>query len=175
MRVYHNASLKSYHTFGIEQSCSTLIEVESIDDICSIYRSKEWQGQPKLMLGKGSNVLFTQPYQGVVLINKLKGIIIDQDDQCYRLHVSGGEDWHERSYNFSGAGVSDSGALFAYHGNWGAPGRWSVEVLTSAHPSPLASKGSFAKDGFLGCNHFNLINQELQKQGKTEINWNLPT
>ncbi|MEZ8882901.1 Gfo/Idh/MocA family oxidoreductase [Vibrio sp. 10N.222.54.F6] len=46
---------------------------------------------------------------------------------------SGGEDWHERSYNFSGAGVSDSGALFAYHGNWGAPGRWSVEVLTSAH------------------------------------------
>jgi UDP-N-acetylmuramate dehydrogenase len=72
-----------------------LIEVESIDDICSIYRSKEWQGQPKLMLGKGSNVLFTQPYQGVVLINKLKGIIIDQDDQCYRLHVSGGEDWPE--------------------------------------------------------------------------------
>ncbi|EGR1560554.1 gfo/Idh/MocA family oxidoreductase [Vibrio alginolyticus] len=46
---------------------------------------------------------------------------------------SGGEAWHERSYNFSGAGVSDSGALFAYHGNWGAPGRWSVEVLTSAH------------------------------------------
>ncbi|MEZ8233081.1 Gfo/Idh/MocA family protein [Vibrio splendidus] len=46
---------------------------------------------------------------------------------------SGGEKWHDRSYNFSGAGVSDSGALFAYHGNWGAPGRWSVEVLTSAH------------------------------------------
>lgn len=51
----------------------------------------------------------------------------------------------------------------------------TCKVLTSAHPSPLASKGSFAKDGFLGCNHFNLINQELQKQGKTEINWNLPT
>lgn len=47
--------------------------------------------------------------------------------------VSGSEDWHPRSYNFSGAGVSESGALFAYHGNWGAPGRWSVEVLTGAH------------------------------------------
>ena len=46
---------------------------------------------------------------------------------------NGGEEWHQRSYNFSGAGVSDSGALFAYYGNWGAPGRWSVEILTSAH------------------------------------------
>ncbi|MGR5503012.1 Gfo/Idh/MocA family oxidoreductase [Vibrio sp. DNB22_10_4] len=46
---------------------------------------------------------------------------------------NGGEEWHSRSYNFSGAGVSETGALFAYHGNWGAPGRWSVEVLTSEH------------------------------------------
>ncbi|RKF17815.1 gfo/Idh/MocA family oxidoreductase [Alginatibacterium sediminis] len=41
--------------------------------------------------------------------------------------------WHSRSSNFAGAGISDSGALFAYHGNWGAPGRWSVEILTSQH------------------------------------------
>lgn len=46
---------------------------------------------------------------------------------------SGGEEWHTRSYNFSGAGVSNLGALFAYHGNWGSAGRWSVEVLTSSH------------------------------------------
>lgn len=46
---------------------------------------------------------------------------------------NGGEEWHTRSYNFSGAGISEHGALFAYHGNWGAPGRWSVEILTSAH------------------------------------------
>ncbi|KOO06685.1 Gfo/Idh/MocA family protein [Vibrio hepatarius] len=46
---------------------------------------------------------------------------------------NGGAPWHPRSYNFSGAGVSDTGALFSYHGNWGAPGRWSVEILTSVH------------------------------------------
>lgn len=46
---------------------------------------------------------------------------------------SGGEKWHSRSYNFSGAGIADNGALFAYYGNWGAPGRWSVELLTSNH------------------------------------------
>ncbi|MBE3655684.1 Gfo/Idh/MocA family oxidoreductase [Vibrio cidicii] len=47
--------------------------------------------------------------------------------------VKGGSHWHSRSYNFAGAGVSDKGALFSYHGHWGAPGRWSVEVLTRAH------------------------------------------
>lgn len=44
--------------------------------------------------------------------------------------TSGSSDWHSRSYNFSGAGVAENGALFSYSGNWGAPGRWRVEVLT---------------------------------------------
>lgn len=40
--------------------------------------------------------------------------------------------WHNPSI-FSGAGITDKGALFNYHANWSAPGRWSVEVLTSLH------------------------------------------
>jgi UDP-N-acetylmuramate dehydrogenase len=95
MLVYHNANLKSYHTFGIDQQCRTLIEVGSVEDLCAIYRSDEWHCQPKLILGKGSNVLFTEYYQGVVLINNLKGLTISEDESSYRLHVCGGEDWPE--------------------------------------------------------------------------------
>ena len=47
--------------------------------------------------------------------------------------TSGGTDWHSRSSNFCGAGLTHTGALFCYNGNWSAPGRWSVEVLTSKH------------------------------------------
>lgn len=47
--------------------------------------------------------------------------------------TTGSSEWHERSYVYAGAGVSNSGALFSYSGNWGGPGRWSVEVLTSKH------------------------------------------
>lgn len=39
--------------------------------------------------------------------------------------------WHPSSANFAGAGVTESDALFSYHGNWNAPGRWSLEVSTS--------------------------------------------
>jgi len=41
--------------------------------------------------------------------------------------------WHPESANFAGAGVTEKKALFVYHGNWNAPGRWSLEVLTRKH------------------------------------------
>ena len=47
--------------------------------------------------------------------------------------TAGQTGWHSRSANFAGAGRSVKGALFSYHGNWNAPGRWSVEVLTNRH------------------------------------------
>jgi predicted dehydrogenase len=49
---------------------------------------------------------------------------------CY----SGGElDWHPSGSIFTGAGISETGALFSYQADWGAPGRWGVEVLTKKH------------------------------------------
>lgn len=44
---------------------------------------------------------------------------------------SGSLDWHPASANFCGAGISSAGALFSYHANWQAPGRWVLEMLTS--------------------------------------------
>ena len=45
----------------------------------------------------------------------------------------GGLDWHPSSSNFSGAGISENGALFNYQANWESAGRWSVEILTKEH------------------------------------------
>lgn len=47
-------------------------------------------------------------------------------------HTSGELSWHKPSA-FVGSGLSDKGALFSYHANWAAPGRWGVEVLTRQH------------------------------------------
>ncbi len=43
-------------------------------------------------------------------------------------------------------------------------------VLTAPHPSPLS-----AHRGFLGCKHFSKTNELLIQQGKSAINWSLPT
>lgn len=42
-------------------------------------------------------------------------------------------DWHSRASRFSGAGCTHTGAVFSYHADWAAPGRWGVEVMTPKH------------------------------------------
>ncbi|MCC2615134.1 Gfo/Idh/MocA family oxidoreductase [Aestuariibacter halophilus] len=44
--------------------------------------------------------------------------------------VSGSLPWHTAAARFAGSGRTRQGALFSYFGDWEAPGRWGVEVLT---------------------------------------------
>lgn len=39
--------------------------------------------------------------------------------------------WHPAGAVFVGLGETTSGASFAYHANWRAPGRWGVEIMTA--------------------------------------------
>jgi hypothetical protein len=41
--------------------------------------------------------------------------------------------WHRASSRFAGAGVTAAGATFGFHGDWEAPGRWGLEVMTRNH------------------------------------------
>ncbi|MDW2328882.1 UDP-N-acetylmuramate dehydrogenase, partial [Vibrio sp. 1401] len=82
-----------FHTFGIEQTCSSLAIVDSIDDVISLYQNPAFQSLPKLFLGKGSNVLFTEHFDGLVIVNRLLGKSVSETHEDYLLHVQGGEDW----------------------------------------------------------------------------------
>ncbi len=95
MQLHNNVNLKPYHTFGIEQMCHKLVLIESLNDLLEVYRSEELKPLSKLMLGKGSNVLFTEPYQGLVMVNRMLGIEHTEDEQFHYLHIQGGEDWPE--------------------------------------------------------------------------------
>ncbi|BBL90244.1 UDP-N-acetylenolpyruvoylglucosamine reductase [Vibrio rotiferianus] len=93
MEIKKHASLKAFHTFGIEQTCAYLAVAESVDDVIQLFQDKAYQDVPKLFLGKGSNMLFTQPYEGMVIINRLMGKTITEEDEHYLLHIASGEDW----------------------------------------------------------------------------------
>lgn len=50
---------------------------------------------PKLILGGGSNILFTKPVDGLVLKNELKGIsLLKEDTDFYYVRAAAGEVWH---------------------------------------------------------------------------------
>lgn len=47
-------------------------------------------------------------------------------------------------------------------------------IFSATHPSPMsAHRPTKDNPAFMGCNHFTKVNEELTKQGKTPINWQL--
>lgn len=45
--------------------------------------------------------------------------------------TSGKLDWHPSGASFCGAGITEKDVLISYSGFWDAPGRWSVEFVTT--------------------------------------------
>jgi UDP-N-acetylmuramate dehydrogenase len=87
-----NISLKDYNTFGIEAYTHRLIGIKSIDQLLELLEN---EGLPDLILGSGSNVLFSgNPFQ-LVVCNKIAGKkILREDAETVIIEVGGGEDWH---------------------------------------------------------------------------------
>jgi UDP-N-acetylmuramate dehydrogenase len=53
------------------------------------------QGKQMLILGGGSNILFTKNVDGFVLKNELKGIqLIKEDAHHFYVKAAAGENWH---------------------------------------------------------------------------------
>jgi predicted dehydrogenase len=50
----------------------------------------------------------------------------------FNFFVGGNDvDWHPSGSIFTGTGITEKGIYFSYTSNWGAPGRWAIEFLTS--------------------------------------------
>lgn len=96
MIIQENISLKRFNTFGIDISAKYFLKVNSISDVHGFLDDKKLTSQPQLVLGGGSNILFTKKFEGIVLKNNLKGIdLIREDSENYFVKSGGGEVWHE--------------------------------------------------------------------------------
>ena len=96
MNVLENYPLKKLNTFGINVKSKYLVEVNSTEEILEIIESEKFKNFKKLVLGGGSNVLFTKDYNGLIILNKIKGKKVTyQDADSVKLLVGAGENWHE--------------------------------------------------------------------------------
>ena len=95
METIQNASLKAYNTFGMDVACRRLILVEDDSDIPLLFESGVFDSE-FMMIGDGSNVLFTQTFQGTVIKMVTKGIEkSDEDADSVWLKVAAGEKWED--------------------------------------------------------------------------------
>ena len=87
-------SLKNYNTFQIDVTSRGFEKVESSSELEALIRDNPYD--QLLVLGGGSNVLFTKDFQGLILQINKKGIKkVWENDKKIRLEVGAGENWHE--------------------------------------------------------------------------------
>lgn len=93
--IQRHVNLQSLHTFGIEAFCEYFTEIHSIADFQQLIHDPLYLANKKLILGGGSNVLFTQDFKGLVIKNCLKGIfIVREEKEFVWVKASAGEEWH---------------------------------------------------------------------------------
>lgn len=86
-------SLKNHSTFRIDVSAHELIEINTTEDLRNLIISEIYKKNPnRLIVGWGSNILFTQDFDGLIIFNNLKGInTIKELNNSITLSISSGE------------------------------------------------------------------------------------
>jgi UDP-N-acetylmuramate dehydrogenase len=97
MNILENSSLKSYNTFGIDVVARYFSTFSSVDELASLFESKQSiRSNEQLILGGGSNILFSGDVDGLVLHNAIPGIEnVEEDEQTVLLRVGAGVNWHD--------------------------------------------------------------------------------
>jgi len=133
MSLQQNISLKPYNSFGIEARAAQLLTLEHTRELSALGKSLTAAGD-RLVLGGGSNILFTRDVETTVILNRLMGIsqVKESPDHVW-LKVAAGENWHRFVLHTIAAGLSGIENLSLIPGCVGAApmqniGAYGVEV-----------------------------------------------
>ncbi|WP_439505860.1 UDP-N-acetylmuramate dehydrogenase [Sediminibacterium sp.] len=96
IQLQENTSLKPFNSFGIHVLAKQFCTVSSLNEMQELLEWNKINNYPLLVLGGGSNLLFTKNYDGLVLQNLLKGISLEKEDESYYyVKAMAGENWHQ--------------------------------------------------------------------------------
>lgn len=149
MQVQQNFPLKNYNSFGIDvyaKYFSAFRNVEELEDILKTNKT-----EPKMILGGGSNILFSNNYNGLILKNEVAGIeIVDEDPDYIYVRAGAGVTWH-------------SLVLFCVNSNYGGVENLSL-IPGNVGASPMQNIGAYGveiKDVFYQLEAFHLHEKKI--------------
>ncbi|PXY01264.1 UDP-N-acetylenolpyruvoylglucosamine reductase [Marinifilum breve] len=95
-QLLENYSLKKHNTFGIEAKAKYFFEFETEEEIQDFLQKNDIIDTEYIILGGGSNLLFTEDFDGLVLHPNITGIeLLDEDEDSVLLRVGCNEEWDE--------------------------------------------------------------------------------
>lgn len=95
MQPQTHYSLKAHHSFHFDIYCEYFTRVTDRHALTTALTWAQQNNQPVTLLGGGSNMVFTQSMQGLVVQIALQGIeVIAETTEYVTLRVAAGENWH---------------------------------------------------------------------------------
>jgi UDP-N-acetylmuramate dehydrogenase len=134
MIIENNISLTHLNTFGIEVYAKEFVVIKTHQDLIDLISQRDLTKEKFLMLGGGSNILFTKDFEGLIIKIEISGIeLINEDDQHVWLKAGAGVAWHDFVLHTINKGWSGLENLSLIPGTVGASpiqniGAYGVEV-----------------------------------------------
>jgi len=94
MNIKKHSSLKKCNQFGVDARAKFLVQVDTIEDLVDVVKFPQFKNEKKFVLGGGNNTLFVDNFDGLVILNRILGKeIVEEDDNYVWLKIGAGEDW----------------------------------------------------------------------------------
>ena len=132
-----NFSLKDLNTFGIDVLAAQYLECTTVDSLKEAISISNEINENRLILGGGSNILFTGNFDGVVIHPVITGVeTLEEDEGSVTLRVGSGVEWDSLVEHTVNEGLGGLENLSLIPGSVGASpiqniGAYGVEVKDS--------------------------------------------
>lgn len=160
--IRSDVNLKTLNTFGINVSAKFFSEAFNEDQVRAIIQTNEFYSNENLILGGGSNLLFTKNFNGIVLKNNISGIeVIKETNDAVYVKVGGGVVWHDF-------------VLYCIKKGWNGLENLSL-IPGSVGASPMQNIGAYGveiKDVFEELEAIHLKTGEISYFNKADCNFN---
>jgi UDP-N-acetylmuramate dehydrogenase len=162
MLVLKDICLKSFTTLGVKARARRVVSVNSVAILQELKQQGELDNEQVMVLGEGSNVLFSKDFEGTILLNQIRGHeVIEETEEYVFLKIYGGENWSQ---------LVD----FAVEINWGGIENLSL-IPGTVGAAPVQNIGAYGvelKDVFVSLNAFDLKTGEINEFDKNECEFN---
>ena len=131
--LIEHAPLVARNTLRVAARASLLAEIRDASKLPELLDFPAVRQGPVLVLGEGSNVLFTGDFDGTVLVMSTRGVQVESDGDSARIAVAAGERWDDFVRWTLGQGYAGLENLILIPGTVGAApiqniGAYGVEV-----------------------------------------------
>ena len=95
VNIQHNVPLEEFNTFGIAVRAKAYVDVRNEEDLSELISKNLLPDLDRMILGGGSNVLFTQDFDGLLIHLGIAGKkVVEESEHEVVLEVGAGENWH---------------------------------------------------------------------------------